>query len=103
VALSLSGHLERAEWFFKLALGRQPGDPRVLLWMVDCKLKQSDEAGAKEFAGKLIRALSPRQFQVDVVRELSDGLMPEISMQEATLWMREHVDVSEPGVGNELS
>lgn len=103
VTLSLSGHPERAEWFFKLALNRQPDDQRLLLWIVDCKLKQSDEAGAREYAGKLIRALSPRQFQADVVRELSDGFMPEISIQETTLWMREHLEVSGLGAGNGLS
>jgi protein O-mannosyl-transferase len=100
VALSLSGHPERAEWFFKLALARQPNDQRLLLWMVDCKLKQSDETGAREYAEKLIQVLSPRHFQADVVRDLSDGFMPEISIQEMALWMREHLEVSGLGAGN---
>jgi protein O-mannosyl-transferase len=103
VALNLSGYPDRAEWFFKLALGRRPNDQRLLLWMIDCKLKQSDETGVREYAGKLIRAISPRQFQADVVRELSDGFMPEISIQETVLRMREHMDVTGLGAGNELS
>ena len=87
---------------FQTGPGSATERPRLLLWMVDCKLKQSDETGAKEYAGKLIQALSPRQFQADVVRELSDGFMPEISIQETALWMREHLEVSGLGAGNGL-
>ena len=34
---------------------------------------------------------------------LSDGFMPEISVQEMALWMREHLEVSGLGAGNGLS
>lgn len=94
VALNLSGYANRSEWFFHLALGRKPDDQRLLLWMIDCKLKQSDDAGAREYAGKLIRGLFPRQFQAGVARELGDGFMPETSIENMVLWMQERLEVS---------
>jgi tetratricopeptide (TPR) repeat protein len=92
IALNLSEYPIRAEWFFHLAHGRIPEDKRALLWIIDCKLKQADELGARWFAAKLINSLYPKPFQASVVRELSDGFMQEKSIEDIMRWIQASID-----------
>ena len=81
--------------------GSWPTTGRPALAAVDGRLQaEAVRRGRSERVCREIDPrLSPRQFQADVVRELSDGFMPEISIQEMALWMREHLEVSGLGAG----
>ena len=87
IAMNLNGDHERAQWFLRRAIGLDPKDKRALLWMIDCKLKTVEEAGAVEYTSKFISGISVEQIESWINLSLDEGFMSQNSKEYLSHWI----------------
>jgi predicted Zn-dependent protease len=106
IALNLEGHYRRAEWFLGAALERLSGDKRSLLWMIDCKLRRSEEKAAKAYALQLADGTPVSEIKAAIDKALNDRFMPPESAEQLSRWVesqvREHTIRMLEGLGDDI-
>ena len=81
IAMNLNGDHQRAQWFLRRAIGLDPKDKRALLWIIDYKLKNVEEAAAVEYTSKFIDGMSIEQIEFWINLSLDEGFMSQDSKE----------------------
>jgi protein O-mannosyl-transferase len=87
IGASLDGDYARAERLFNRVLQVVPNDKRVLLWMMDLKIKTQDSAAAGRFKDRFLSDLQSDQIETVLALSLREGLMPEPSRSALSSWI----------------
>jgi tetratricopeptide (TPR) repeat protein len=98
IAMNLNGDHQRAQWFLRRAIGLDPKDKRALLWMIDCKLKTVEEAGAVEYTSKFIDGMSVEQIESWINLSLDEGFMSQDSKEHLSHWIWSQVRAQQFGM-----
>jgi tetratricopeptide (TPR) repeat protein len=88
IGASLDGDYASAERFFNRVLQVVPDDKRVLLWMMDLKIKTQDSVAAGRFTDRFLSDLQPDQVETVLALSLREGLMSETSRSALSDWIR---------------
>ncbi|RPI72963.1 MAG: hypothetical protein EHM38_01140, partial [Geobacteraceae bacterium] len=98
IAMNLNGDHQRAQWFLRRAIGLDPKDKRALLWMIDCKLKNIEEAAAVEYTFKFLEGMSVEQIEFWINRSLNEGFMAQDSKEYLSHWIWSQVRAQQFGM-----
>ena len=69
-----------------------------MLWMIDCKLKNIEEAAAVEYTFKFLEGMSVEQIEFWINRSLNEGFMAQDSKEYLSHWIWSQVRAQQFGM-----